>query len=219
MNRRPLCRKIVTTPAVLPPRIFSVTLHFHSPRSVISGASSTNPFRKTRRTSMSNISRSFIRCRACGPKTTFSVTSASSRIRFCATAAVNLMAVTVLFLSSDIPIIVIVPVIQCQGPISSRVYYSPMTLRPLSFGSFWPSRTLLDRVEPLVFASPHSRPRYRRTPGVSTGSPCARQARYSSRSRYSGDPYGSISARIPERQARRRRSSEPRVCHSRRYAG
>ena len=55
-----------------------------------------------------------------------------------------------------------------------------------------------------------------RTAGASKVIPRARHMRNSSRSTSSGAPYSYGSARIPTRQLRSRRWSEPRPCHSRR---
>jgi hypothetical protein len=59
-----------------------------------------------------------------------------------------------------------------------------------------------------------SSPRQRLTPGVSIGRLPARHARYSSRSRNSGEPCAMSSARTPDWQLLKRRCSEPIVCHS-----
>lgn len=53
-----------------------------------------------------------------------------------------------------------------------------------------------------------------RTAGVSTGRPRARSVRWSSRSTSSGAPNAKGSALTPIMQLRRRRCSEPTVCHS-----
>jgi hypothetical protein len=76
------------------------------------------------------------------------------------------------------------------------------------------SDTLVNYTTELVISRP--RAHHGRTAGVSIFNPLARHAMYSSSSTYSIAPSGYGSARIPIRQFRKRRCSEPIFCHSKR---